>query len=574
MENDCLPVWLTDQNMIRFFEEQDRCEQGFFANSDAHKRAVEAERYFYIPNSNPQYDTMLRNLNFVYPQASYEKVSIFDSALSFLREVVMVEGADALFSKHYYDIEWDMFLEYDFASEDMRYYRDHFVHQIRNGYFGGILLWHFGFSELFMKAFEEYPQYPAARFIEMHRPSGDQNFGRTVLRKTWFMAAFFHDIGYPLAYHNRSTSKIENYMPYASSFFRQERIPFSEIVSKLSDSYLFQAVDYGELKEQYEKNDHGMLSALCLLFSYYNSGFIRSLKPADYCAIELAAFSIFAHTRKYSIQAKESKRADIRFGRPVFAQDPFAFLLRFCDDLQEWQRVYFYVSDNPNTLICKHCLQPVRRDGIVYTCGCEKDHEGTHCFEKITSFPYKKINYLSVCDSMKIYIKDNQLIFDLDYDYIKLLEIIPINPRFAEIRKEELNKLELIINNQALFPKAVLHYFISNDYRLIKMKLIETYLNIKGHQNLEDCRAELVELAENRIEAVNELLNEIAKILLPNSNHLKEYSNITVSLISEFLTKKENLKPEDLEQTNSHVFDNIYLYKLINNIFKNTCTTE
>lgn len=347
-------------------------------------------------------------------------------------------------------------------------------------------------------------------------------------------------------------------MPFSQKLDKQLKIPFYEIVSMLSSSYLFKIVEYDELQEQYEKNDHGILSALCLLLSYYNGGLIQRLNWADKCAIELAAYSIFAHTRSYRIQGAKNAR----HGRPIFVDDPFAFLLRICDDLQEWQRLYFYVSDNTNSLICQKCYSRLVRTQVngIFTYACSNS-DCDNKLERITSFQYKKINYLCVCDSIDISVNDGVLCFILNYDYLKLLEILDINHNFAAFRKDELLKLAKILINQAMFPKVDLKFFLSNNHKLIKLKIVNDYLNKKNItlENLKSSLLEDIKSQSNAPSSFDEVINAGIKEVM---------SIIGNTPILDYLEQNEKndiLKEEEQEILN---LDYIYFYKLLYNFNK------
>lgn len=564
------PAKITDTEMNAFFEDLDKAAQSFFCDKNTYEEAEKKEGYFHAVNLNLNYDCMVKNLEFIYCDDVDEKVSLFDNVLAFLRYIVMVEGLEALFSKHYYDIEWNMFMEYDFNKGDMKYYRDHFIHQIRNAYLGYILIWELGFNEIIFDTLKKYPENAAAKFFWIsYRKTTEQEqkiFFDNVLRKTWFIAAMFHDIGYPLSYHQRNCTKMERFMPFSHVLDRQQKTPFYELVTMLSSSYLFNVVDYDELEEQYEKADHGMLSAVCLLLNYYNSGLIHHLSEVDRCSVELAAYSIFVHTRKYQINKKDNDDNYIKHERPVFVQDPFAFLLRMCDDLQEWQRLYFYVNDNTNSLICKKCYRRLQRnDDFTYSCNCESE-EQCSIFKRITSFQYKKINYLCVCDTMEISKADGILRFTLKYDYLRLLEVLEINNSFAEFRNKELNGLKEFLRNQAMFPKTELDYFLSNNPQIIKIKIIVQYLESRK-----------IKWAGIKRALQNDLKNEKKNIEKIAWNDVSDLVETEISIISTTLGKstpqdfldqhKDDYILKDSEEIAPDL-EHLYFYTLISKFSK------
>lgn len=66
----------------------------------------------------------------------------------FLKHYVNIPGADKLFSSKYFGFEWGMHLEYKEKKKDYSYYRDHYIHQIRNMYEMFIMLDDLKFRDL------------------------------------------------------------------------------------------------------------------------------------------------------------------------------------------------------------------------------------------------------------------------------------------------------------------------------------------------------------------------------------------------------------------------------------------
>ncbi len=427
------------------------------------------------------YLQMENNLRMIYgdEETCEIYITLFDKMRTFVTDVLQVPGLGRLFSQHYYNIEWNMYTEAKFDKNRWSLYRDHFVHQIRNTYMGYELLWGkegFSLIEGFMECYRKEPEGDFASFINTFLEEADkeqEQAVRTVFFKAWFISALFHDIGYPLAHFNRYEKQIAAYMPYFRCISSHTRTDFLDVRALLADSYLFQTVPEEELKKRYLSDDHGMLSALCLLLNYYHTGSIHSINKIDRCSIELAAYSIFAHTNTYAIQKAEGNRT---FYRPVFWKNPLAFLLRVCDDLQEWERVYFLIGKNTNILICKNCFSAVTADSdkINYRCGCGKN------MEKITQFSYRKINLVSVCQRMEIEkTKDGCVSVFLDYDKMRLIEAVSIHRGYARYRYQELKNLEKLLVNQKSFPYMKIRYFLSDNIPFIKYEILRNWLKNK-----------------------------------------------------------------------------------------------
>lgn len=59
---------------------------------------------------------------------------IKEASEKFLDQYVEIEGTGQLFKASYFYFEWMMHLEYNQDKHDYTYYRDHYVHQVRNMY--------------------------------------------------------------------------------------------------------------------------------------------------------------------------------------------------------------------------------------------------------------------------------------------------------------------------------------------------------------------------------------------------------------------------------------------------------
>ncbi len=561
-------LWIIDDNnMQNFFSEWYDKSNKIFSDELSNDIEQMNKNIFLSQNIDLNYATMQKNLHMIFGEnTNVEKqVCLFDGVLEFLQHVVQVDGADRLFSKHFYDIEWNMFLEADFEKSEMKVYRDHFVHQIRNAYLGYYLIWEIGLYKNIEYAVHKYGSTGFSQYINIYKSkelnSDDRKiFYQKVIMKTWFLSALFHDIGYPLAYHQRYSARMDKYMPYLRVLDNRRQMDFIELSALLSDTYLFKMVDYEELKLKYERFDHGMLSAICLLLNYYHTGAIHRLSNSDRCSIELAAYAIFVHTRNYSIQGNLEKNI-----RPIFVEDPIAYLLRLCDDLQEWARVYFIVGENSNVLICDKCKKTVEKqeNSDIYRCKCG------NTFKKITSINYRKINLVEVCKKLTIEDDGKKIIFKLDYDLLKLMEVIKIDEQYAKYRVKELSNLKKLLTDQALLPEIDINYFISNNHMEIKVEIFLRYIE----KYFKEKYIKIASKDSNRIkhEFMLENQKEIETSIIRNL-HLECDDNIKESLRCEMESIIEylcNNKQRELICKNppcENYMENIYLYTLIDGV--------
>lgn len=515
---------------------------------------IGSNQIFIARNNKLNYKNMQKNLHMIFGDniSIDNQVCLFDDVLEFLVNHIKVNGIDRLFSKHFYDIEWNMFLEADFGKGEMKIYRDHFVHQIRNAFLGYFLIWEFNLLEnikILIKssstAFGEF-----IRQFSYQENIDEEKFYNNVIMKSWFISSLFHDIGYPLAYHQRSSAKMDMYMPYLRVLDNRRQMDFIELSALLSDTYLFKMVEHEELRKSYEKFDHGMLSAICLLLHYYHTGAIHKLNKEDYCSIELAAYSIYVHTRKYTFLGDKKAMNN----RPLFYEDPLAYLLRLCDDLQEWSRVYFIVDDNSNLLICDKCKGLVSKnqeDSIIYRCKCG------HEFHKITSINYRKINFVEVCEELTVENESNsKIVFELKYNLIKLLEVIGMDKQYAYYRNKELKKLNLLLFDQEMLPDIDILYYISNNHMEIKLEIIKNFIErYNDNQNIEDM--------------IKHKVNEVCHVILSNINdmneaHLNSVLIKEVKSLSNYLIENDNKRELIVdEEPPSDYLNNIFLYNKI-----------
>ena len=184
-------------------------------------------------------------------------------------------------------------------------------------------------------------------------------FYNYVIHAAAYMSALFHDMGYPICHYLEVRSRLSKYNPSMYMVTQNTTGSFDNIASKLSDSLLFTIISHDEIKKRLEwtgsKYDHGAYSAIAFLLQYYETGAILRLSPEKQCAFELAAIAIYNHTMDYACADKKPAESERNYYKPYFKQNPLSFLLHFCDDLEEWDRRYFEISDAPAVSICSTC---------------------------------------------------------------------------------------------------------------------------------------------------------------------------------------------------------------------------
>lgn len=120
----------------------------------------------------------------------------------------------------------------------------------------------------------------------------DEDFApRNTIYMAAYMAALFHDIGYPETHLQSLRRRIFSYMPNMHSRDPQRDVVSSGVFSLLEKSLLFTLVPFEELQNRLycEKIDHGTISAIAFLLHFYEGGTINQLEPFKAAAVELAA---------------------------------------------------------------------------------------------------------------------------------------------------------------------------------------------------------------------------------------------------------------------------------------------
>lgn len=458
-----------------------------------------------------------------------------------IHQYLAIPQLDKLFDEDYFNFEWDMHVGQNFNEHRNEYYRDHFIHQIRDMYMMLVLLDDFGFydasyeiltdrepvkiSDYTHKKWQQFqrdqtlPQRLVLNKILKANEGGiglqedyaRQYFFHYVINASAMLSALFHDMGYPICHFLETRHRISAYNPFMKIFTHYVTDSFDELEMKLSDSLLFTIVSTDEIKaalQSKEKGryDHGVYSAIVFLLQFYENGLIFSLSPEKQCAIELAAVAIYNHTVEYDIVKYKEKN---NYCWPLFRQNPISFLLRFCDDLQEWDRRYFEISSASDLIFCPTCGAPILEDlaeeKTRETDDSSKPKRRSNRYRCLCSgrvlprpdiFVKRKLYLVTVADSVRIAVEstmnradDKMLTVSIDYDFYKLLLLSNINNTYAKYRAKELYELKMLISNQDYsfqtnkklsFRHIKLNYFMSANPLLIKLKILEGFMGKEG----------------------------------------------------------------------------------------------
>lgn len=459
------------------------------------------------------------NLNLVYGEKenTLHNINLMELVLNkWISQYINIDGMERLFSETYIEFEWEMHLSADYKKHNMKFYRDHFFHQVKDTYMMYIMLKDHGFYEYIKAILENDSESKVSRFVSrslaqqqyqesalVHRlRQDDQDFYiRNMIYMASFMAGLFHDIGYPETYYMTTSRRIRDYIASIHEL-NSNGSDINKIYSLLQNSLLFRVEPLENIESRIsnaKKTDHGALSAIIFLLHFYENGAIYTLQPYKKAAIELAALAIYNHTNKYGIQGE--KKYDIY--RPCFSLNPISYLLRICDDLQEWDRIYFVISEKSNIVFCNDCKTPIigykEKEGEEfvsrYRCNCQflsgigdKDKNNRNAdrhiqaFDGRSKFSYRRIYNVSVCDKVLLEDKDfeRKMMIKLHYDPYKLLHVAYLDTTYAKFRISELNMLKKLFEAQKGIPQIYLDYFVTSNPIHIKVKILEEYLECKS----------------------------------------------------------------------------------------------
>lgn len=489
----------------------------------------------------------------------------------FWDQYVDIDGMSELFRASYFYFEWMMHLEYVEKKHDYSYYRDHFLHQIRNLYEMFFLLEKKGLWRACMDSYMYNNSIVSDYFADSIRrqkqcfteeekeildmlpnTSQDDWCYHYIIFATSIVASLVHDIGYPMVYMKRNIERLQSFLPM-SYLFMDLNDNMSHIKSLLSGSLLFASVDNKEIEMRLGRNDHGAYSAIILLCQYYDNGRIFSLEPVKRMVVELSALVIYNHTLKYSFQQENREGKTDRF-QNVFLENPVSYLFRLCDDMQEWERVYFQITGMGSFFVCNKCKTPMIRmrnaehnmEGVEdqksfeYTCVCGEKGINT------VWFPYRRMINVAPFEGLTIWTKGNsfngqldklQWALKLDCDKKALLQLAKYNPSFAMERLKGIQELRGMVDGQVGFPQIYVDSFISNNPVAIKARILQEFI-MKYERRIfgefDKNISPIVDVPPDRANGLywREHLNEIRQML--------DLSDTTYRIYEKFVMKAEN----------------------------------
>lgn len=446
-----------------------------------------------------------------------------------------IPGLSSIYNEYYMEFEWNMHANLDFNNHRNAYYRDHFIHETRNlfmmfsmledkyiyenvkstlsdpsvskvsrYFFHQLLLWKDSFeaNKWYKETYQKHLSNIADIDIYL-----DEFFIKYVIHASTAIACLFHDIGYPIAYHFDIKDRIIKYFPSFHSLISDSNFDFNYVHSVLEESLLFQFIDKTELKKRFEKNDHGTISAIILGVYFYKTGKIFSLPIEQQTAIEIGILAIYDHTLSFGYcKEKESDKQKTAYYKMQFALNPIAYLLRLCDDMQEWDREYFEIKAISNLLFCPVCKTPLIRNKINYSeylkynnisddlffdgsethrnyfeykCFCKSEKT----FSKQDDFVRRKLINIKACDEVELVLDDSSHIeINFKYNTYRLLRLCYLQFSFFEYRQKEIIQLKKFVSHQRFllglkgYQYIIIRHNLSSNPMLLKMFILRDFI--------------------------------------------------------------------------------------------------
>lgn len=404
--------------------------------------------------TNYDITSMLKSKSLFYDRADAERqICLLENIQIFLHEYIGIEGLEELIINNYGAIENSIFLEHNQKGNPL-HTREHAKHQMKNAFLGSHLLLTFDYlndiAKNIYQAESITTQYLVSQTYNILnekpcvKPTQNQVLKKLeeLSYKIFMVSSMLHDIGYPLEFYLRSAQQLTDYPPYLNILSPVIKAEFAEIKTHLLSSQLFRQIENEQIKNKYYCNDHGVLSAISLLLHFYYNGRIYSLSLEERCIVEMSAIAIYRHTDQFP-----------KGFRMVYIQDPISYMVRLCDDLQEWERFKILISNKHNYLQCSFCGKLIKENNREYSCACGKR------YTKITQIKNQKINYIYLCDKLSIYRNKNQIIIKINFDYMKQLEILLDDYTSVKKQNNHLEKVQLFVKNQKVNPPIKIDFF-------------------------------------------------------------------------------------------------------------------
>lgn len=546
-------------------------------NFDLYKKMYDfesARQFAYI--FKREYDISYDNIKLIYNSSTKEASDIVNIYVSTRKKIIEqylnIKGLEQLFSELFLEFEWDMHSSIKVDESKHNFYRDHFIHQIRVLFELDTMLDEFCYLDDVKAIILQNKNNKVCKYImnqidlEVERITSnikeyelwieigkeyyaDTDFSKWLkqrileifIRQAIYVAALFHDIGYPIAHSIKVHKRIFDYAAdiYTSSSF--SNIDFQEIEKKLGKSLLFQIMKNDNIKCGFDKLDHGALSAIVFLLHFYENSSLITNTPLQIAVIEIAALAMYNHTLKYKIVGEKNAA----YFRPVYKNNPISFLLRVADDVQEWDRVYFDFQKNKNFCFCDKCKTPIinvvcknseNHIGICrgnygvalkddkkycsYNNGLDFECENNYLFSmfiKESELQTHSISIIKMCSSAVFEKMENITgtkkinFITLNYDPYLLLLRTMSKPDFSEFTCKDFRRLKVKLQGQI---ELGIDYFLTSNPISLKVKILQLHFiswlennNIKKDNINDDVFNKYYKYLKEIIKTIKEEIN-------------------------------------------------------------------
>lgn len=530
--------------------------------SAAYESARKYEEIHRVTNLENHAD-IIENTTIIYGDANKasEYSILYKKVLDkFILQYLGIPGLNSLYNEHYMNFEWNLHSDLDFKHHTNRYCRDHFIHEIRNLFMMFEMLndkyiYHNTANTLFsshMSKIGKYASHQMDLWLD-NIPEHQRNlfekvyknqieiknyFKKYVIYASSILACLFHDIGYPVAYYFSIKDRILDFIPTFHSLISDSNFDFNYVNSILQESLLFQVEGKDNIFKRFEAKDHGTISAILLLIYFYKTGKIHSLPLEQQTAVELGGLAIYNHTVDFAYRMKKEEQKKAYYYKMQFSLNPISYILRLCDDMQEWEREYFEIKPVPNLLYCPSCKTPLiriesnckeyrKKIGIPFSMDdSERKYYKYWCFCKKTfvkkdDFTRRKLVNIKVCDEVFVDFKDvpdkygiTGIEFDFRYDNFKLLRLCTLQLSFTKYRCNEMKSLKkfvekqsFMIGNQGYQCIFIKHNLTPNPILLKMFILRDFYDSLKQCENWKQIsksvRKKYYQIKQNFEELIN-----------------------------------------------------------------------
>lgn len=533
------------KEMCEFIDQFNSTEKKYRISAAASKYYFDAVVYedscrsFNLKKSNV--DDFIDSTNMVYnnAQQSIDYGLIYTNVLEkFLLKFVSIPKLGSLYDSHYMDFEWNMHSNLNFEKYTNSYYRDHFIHQVRNMFMVFQLIedeyiYHNIKRAITSSTRSKVTPYFNVRFNEWlnsiennsrlrellvniadekkiaREEYFEEYFTNYVIRASLIISCLFHDIGYPVSHYLSIKERLIDFIPAVYSIMGDNNFDFNYIYSILSESVLFQFVGKEEISERFRENDHGTISAILVGIFFYKTGLIHSLSAEKQTAVEFGILAIYDHTLVFkSCKPKEKTN----YMKMQFMLNPISYMLRWCDDMQEWDREYFEIASASNLLFCSKCKMPLKKKQLLpseyfdenniiwnkemhgkldkktdwsrsffgYSCDCKSEFS----FTKRDDFNRRTLTQIKACDNVVIKRNDDKgewkMIIEFHYNPYKLLRFSCIQPNFIKFRQKEITSLKKFLDGQEFIKDEKGYYDILIDHNLTPNPILLKVLILKN----------------------------------------------------------------------------------------------